>query len=128
MYEKKIMWMYYRELAASIAVYILLLVPALRFGPQITTPALRVLAMTSPMIGFCLMVWAVARQLKRSDEFMRQTHLENFAIAAAITAGLSFTYGFLEGAGFPRLSMFVVWMVMGSSWGVIACLRNWMQR
>ena len=44
------------------------------------------------------------------------------AIAAAVTAGWTFTYGFLENAGYPRLSMFIVWPVMGAVWGLLACI------
>ena len=42
------------------------------------------------------------------DEYQRATYLETFAIGAAVTAGVTFTFGFLENAGFPRLSMFTV--------------------
>jgi hypothetical protein len=54
--------------------------------------------------------------------------LENLAVAAAVTAGASLTYGFLENAGFPKLSMFVVWPVMGAVWGVSACFREFRDR
>jgi hypothetical protein len=43
--------------------------------------------------------------------------------AGAVTAGLTFTYGFLEGAGFPKLSMFWVWGLMGGTWAAVAGLR-----
>jgi hypothetical protein len=68
-------------------------------------------------------VWAIARHFRRMDEFVRMRSLESLAVAAAITAGLSLTYGFLESAGFPKLSMFWVWGVMGLVWGAHACLR-----
>jgi hypothetical protein len=80
------------------------------------------------MIGFGLMIRAMARHLGRIDQFQRRRLLETFAIAAAITAGLSFSYGFLETAGFPRLSMCTVWMVMGGSWGLVACVRGRLAR
>jgi hypothetical protein len=76
------------------------------------------------MIGVLLMLWAITRQVLRSDEFMRKNQVENFALAAAVTAGLSFTYGFLENAGFPRLSMFLVWGVMGMTWVLVTILRG----
>ena len=49
--------------------------------------------------------------------------LESLGIAFAITGALTFSYGFLETAGFPRLSMFTVWMVMGASWGAVNLVR-----
>ncbi|MFP5394344.1 MAG: hypothetical protein ACLGI6_22860, partial [Gammaproteobacteria bacterium] len=77
---------------------------------------------------FALMIRAIARNLRRIDEYMRQTILENTTLAAAITAAATFTYGFLENAGFPRLSMFAVWPMLGGSWLVIALVRGWMAR
>ena len=32
--------------------------------------------------------------------------------------------GFLENAGYPRLSMFTVWPVMGAVWAVLAIAEN----
>ena len=71
-----------------------------------------------------LTVWAIARQFRRIDEFMRLRTLEALALGAAVTAALSLTYGFLESAGFPKLSMFWVWPVMGFVWGLAACARR----
>jgi hypothetical protein len=51
--------------------------------------------------------------------------LETIAIAFAITGGVTFTYGFLENAGYARLSMFTVWGVMGLSWGLASLFRRW---
>ncbi len=111
------------ELAASLAVYAIILIPALHFGSGMEAGIARTLIMLSPMIGFLLALWAIIRQFKRVDEFVRQRTLENVAIAAAVTAGASFTYGFLENVGFPRLSMFAVWPLMGAAWGVVAIGR-----
>ncbi len=71
-----------------------------------------------------LALWAIIRQFKRVDEFVRLRTLENVAIAAAVTAGATFSYGFLENAGFPRLSMFAVWPLMGAVWAVVALARH----
>jgi hypothetical protein len=89
---------------------------------------LRTLVLASPMIGFFLAIWTIARQVGRIDEYIRRTLLENLGIAAAITAAASFTYGFMETAGYPMISMFNVWMVMGASWGVTSIVRNWWNR
>jgi hypothetical protein len=54
--------------------------------------------------------------------------LESFSNAKAITGAVTFTYGFLETAGFPRLSMFAVWPVMGISWGLVCAARALLDR
>lgn len=127
-HEKKVASAYHRELGLSIAVYVVLLFGAIYFARPMAEGWIRTAILVTPMIGFGLMIRAVARHLGRIDEYMRGQLLETFAIAAAITAGLSFTYGFLETAGFPRLSMFTVWMVMGGSWGLVACVRGYLAR
>jgi hypothetical protein len=62
------------------------------------------------------------------DEYIRRVLLENIAIGAAITASATFTYGFLETAGYPLQSMFSVWVVLGGSVGVVTLCRKWFER
>jgi hypothetical protein len=128
MHEKRVNRIYLRELGGALLVYIAILLAAIQFGRPMEDGVPRTLVLASPMIGFCLAVWAVARHVRRVDEFIRRGTLETLAIAAAVTAGLSFTYGFLETAGYPKLSMFTVWPVMGGVWGALTCLRNWFDR
>jgi hypothetical protein len=128
MHEKKVARIYLREMGGSLLLYVAMLPAAIHFGRPMEEGLARTLVLASPMIAFCLAVWAVARHLRRVDEFIRQSTLETLAIAAAVTAGLSFTYGFLESAGYPRLSMFTVWPVMGGVWGALTCIRNWLER
>ena len=76
------------------------------------------------MLAFLLAVRATVRQIRRSDEFIRKTVVEQIAISAAVTAGWTFTYGFLENAGYPKLTMFTVWPVMGAVWAILAVLES----
>ncbi|MGH8854332.1 MAG: hypothetical protein ACREWI_08640 [Telluria sp.] len=112
MYQKRINHTYLRELLGALALYCLLLVLAIRYGRPLEAGAMRTVVLVSPMLGFGLMLWAIARHIGRVDEYVRQLLLESVSLGAGITAGITFTYGFLENAGFPRLSMFSVWMVM----------------
>lgn len=122
MSQRANMWTYLLELIGAIALYSVLLGLSLTFGQRMSQGALQTAIFLCPMAGFLLVVWAVVRQIRRSDEFMRKTTLEYVAIAAAVTAGWTFTYGFLENAGYPKLSMFTVWPVMGTVWAVVACV------
>lgn len=128
MRERDATKLYLLELLGSVLLYAVILVAALTYGRPMEPGLWRGLVLVSPMIGFALMLWALVRQFRRMDEFVRQLFLENTAIAAAITAGLTFTYGFLENAGFPRLSMFTVWMLLGGSWGLVALVRSFSNR
>lgn len=127
-HQQKINKMYFIELGGSLAVYMVLLFAAIRFGRPLPDGTARALVMVSPMIGFVLMLWTIARHFNRIDEYMRMRLLENIAIAAGITAGLTFTYGFLETAGLPRISMFTVWMVLCGSTGLVQLTRKVLNR
>lgn len=127
-HEKKVMQAYYRELFLAFGVYVVLLFGANHIGRPMAAGAARTLILVMPMVGFGLMIWAIARHVRRIDEYRRQTLLETFAIAAAITAAATFTYGFLERAGFPRLSMFAVWPMMGGAWMLVCVARALLKR
>lgn len=124
MHEKRVTRAYHRELFGAIALYTILLMAAIRYGRPMDDGVLRTLVLVSPMIGFGVMIWAIARHLARVDEFIRKQLMENVALAAAITAGLTFTYGFLETAGFPKLSMFTVWCVLCGTFGIVQIVRK----
>ena len=128
MLERDVRRKYHIEMGASMLVYIVALCGSLTLAKPMQEGALRTALLLTPVIPIGLAIWAIARQFRRMDEFVRLRTLEGLAIAAAVTAGLSLTYGFLEGAGFPRLSMFWVWPVMGFVWGAFQCLRRVLQR
>jgi hypothetical protein len=127
-HEKKVARAYHRELALAFAVYAVLLFSAIRFGRPMADGPLRTIILLSPMIGFGLAIWAIARHIRRIDEYLRQNLLETLSISAAMTAALTFSYGFLETAGFPRISMFAVWPVMGASWALVCLVRFLLKR
>ena len=124
MHEKRIAKIYFRELFASLALYTILLLAAIRFGRPMDPGVLRTVVLLSPMVGFGAAIWAIARQIGRVDEYVRMRLLENVSLGAAITAALTFSYGFLETAGYPKLSMFTVWCVLCLSVVVVQVVRK----
>jgi hypothetical protein len=115
---------YLIELGGTMLLYFASVIVSVRIGKTMGESAARTLLLLTPVIPLALSIWAIVRQFGRMDEFVRLRTLESFAIAGAITAGLTFSYGFLESAGFPRQSMFWVWGIMGLSWGVIGGIRQ----
>jgi hypothetical protein len=128
MHEKQVVRAYRFELWSAVAVYAVLLFASIYFGRRMPESLLRTVVMIVPMIGFGLMIRAIARHIARIDEYQRQRLLETIALSAAITGAVTFTYGFLETAGFPRLSMFTVWVIMGASWATVSGMRCWWAR
>ncbi len=123
MLEREANRKYRLELGAAMVAYMAVLFGSIYLGKPMEPGAARTLLLISPAIPLLLAIWAIVRHFGRMDEFMRLRSLESFAIAGAVTAGVTFTYGFLEGAGFPKLSMFWVWGLMGLTWGLVAGLR-----
>lgn len=108
---------YMIELGAAFAAYVaaLFVSNGLLTVPE-TGQALRPFISLLPMLPAAAICWAVIRQVRRADEMQRIIHFEALAIAFAATALSTFSYGFLEGVGFPKLSMFSVWPLMAGFW------------
>ena len=123
MKEREANQKYRLELLLALVAYMAVLIGSNMLAKPMEPGTARTLLLISPAIPMAFAVWAIARHFRRMDEFVRLRSLEGLGVAAAVTAGLSITYGFLESAGFPRLSMFWVWGVMGMVWGVVTKLR-----
>ncbi|MEO8019818.1 MAG: hypothetical protein ABI769_18570 [Pseudomonadota bacterium] len=123
MKEREATRRYLLELGIAMVLYLAVLFGSITIAKSMETGFARTLLLATPLVPIVLAVWAIARQFRRMDEFVRLRSLESLAIAAGVTAGLSLTYGFLESAGFPKLSMFWVWPVMGAVWGLHSSLR-----
>ena len=118
MREREATRKYLIEFGGAMASYLCVLFLSLSLAKQVEDGLARTLLLLSPMIPVALVLWAFMRQLKRMDEFVRLRSLRALAVAGGITAGFALTYGFLENAGLPRISMFTVWLVFGGSWAV----------
>jgi hypothetical protein len=119
---------YRREMIVSFLVYFVLLTASIRYGRPMAEGWLRTVVLLSPMLGFAGMIWAIARHVSGIDEYQRKFLLETFSLAAALTAAVTFSYGFLETAGYAKISMFTVWMIMGAAWGVVSIARVVLKR
>jgi hypothetical protein len=124
MHEHKLLVRYFIEIIAAILFYFFVLVFSLRASPSMPMGFERTLVSFSPMVPVLLMLVAVFRYFRRVDEYLRIKILENWAMTAVITALWTFTYGFLEGAGFPRLSMTTVFPVMGLTSAFLFTVRR----
>ncbi len=123
MREREAKRRYFWELSLAMVLYIAVLAVSLRIAKGMDPGVARTLVVLAPAIPVFIAVWVIARAFSRMDEFVRMRSLESFAVAGAATAGITFTYGFLESAGFPRQSMFWVWGIMGFIWAVHTRLR-----
>ncbi len=118
---------YFFELGGAMALYAGLLFASNAIDDAVHPQgAARTILAISPMIGAVIAAWAIMRQLWRMDELQRRIQLDAIAIAFMATALVTFTWGFAEAAGLPRLTAFLVWPIMAVFWivgGFIARAR-----
>ena len=118
---------YVIELSSGIAFYCgLLVISNLVLCNGWWTSSWRVPLVLLPMLGLLGVAIAVVRQLARLDELQRRIQFDVISVAFLGTTLLTLGYGFLEGAGLPRLSMFVVWPIIAALWvsgSVVSFLR-----
>ncbi|MEC7762685.1 MAG: hypothetical protein VX874_12335 [Pseudomonadota bacterium] len=79
-------------------------------------PAMQIVLTLLPMLGALVIGASILGIIRRLDELQRKIQIEALAIAFAGTALITFSYGFLEGVGLPKLSMFAVWPLMAVLW------------
>lgn len=88
--------------------------------------AARVLISLTPMLPAMFICATVVRSIRHLDEMQRKLQFEALAFAFAGTGLITFGYGFLEGTGFPMLSMFFVWPLMATLW-FLGVMVGWLR-
>jgi len=105
------------SLLAGLAAYVAALVLSQRLlEGGVEGQGMRIAISLAPMLPALFICAAVVRSIRNLDEMQRKLQFEALALAFAGTALITFSYGFLEGTGFPKLSMFVVWPLMATIW------------
>lgn len=113
------------ELVLAITFYVVILIISLKALTHIENQSLKVLVSLLPVLPVILVIWVIIRQFIRFDELQRKIQLQALAISFLGTAFLSFSYGFLENIGFPKLTMFIVWPMMGTFWSMSTIIGSW---
>jgi hypothetical protein len=119
---------YVKELVTTLVVYGAMLVGSIGLLTHVDVArAWRDLIALCPMLPAAAMAWIVLRELRRMDELQRRIQLEALGFSFAGTAILTFSYGFLEGLDYPRLSMFIVWPILAVLWivGLVFARRRY---
>lgn len=103
--------------ALSTIAYAITLVISLRVLARGVDNQTAAIAITlAPMVPAVFLCGSIVHLIRRLDEMQRRLQLEAFALAFAGTALVTFSYGFLENVGFPKLSAFAVWPVLCGLW------------
>ena len=108
---------YFIEFTVAMVCYVVLLLLSVFLLKEMDPASLfRVPVALLPMIPAIGICWVVIRQLRSMDELQRKIQFEALSWAFGLTAVTTFSYGFLETIGFPKLSYFLIWPVMAAFW------------
>jgi hypothetical protein len=118
---------YTREFGLSMAAYVVSLPISLALLDAVDQPLKTIVALI-PLIpaGFALV--AYLRFLGRMDELGRRIQLEALGFAFGAAGMLTLAYGFLENAGFPKLSYIWVFPTMIALWGIGGAIASYRYR
>ena len=109
---------YRRRFWAGMVLYALLLITARLVLRGAEDAWWRFPVAVAPVLPVVLVVLAVVERLRTLDELQQRIQLEALGFAFAMTAVLTFAYGFLQTVGFPTVSWMWVLPVMSALWGV----------
>ena len=96
--------------------YVVILVPVLWWLNTRPDTLWRVPVALLPVLPIVYGLWSMRKYFREADEMVKRIQLEGFSIGFAGAAMTTLTYGFLEIAGFPRLSAWWYWSAMGFFW------------
>lgn len=106
------------QFLSAMAAYVVLLIVSVYLLENNPTAPWRGFVAVLPAIPTVLGLLAFIRFLGRMDELQRRIHFDAIAFAAGTTAILTFTWGLLENAGFPHISLIWVLPLMAALWGI----------
>ncbi|EIK61025.1 hypothetical protein NM213_21670 [Pseudomonas lactis] len=112
------------EFAVILLVYVLCVVVSSVYMSSMPDGVAKIALALLPVIPMIAMAVSIIRRLNAMDEMGRKIQLEALAVAFVCTALTTFSYGFLETAGFPRMSAFMVWPIMGGVWCVATIIGS----
>jgi hypothetical protein len=112
---------YLREFIYSMIAYVFTLITSIimvGFLADYPMNPARIIVALAPIIPVIFMIVAFLRYLNGIDELQQKIQLLAIGFAAGTTSLLTFSYGFLEGVGFPPISLLWVFPIMILLWGL----------
>lgn len=119
---------YYREFTIAIVAYVILVaasVYGLNRGIEGFAKYLVAVVPAVPVAGVFI---AAVRWLRNTDEYQRQNTITSLAIAGGLTALIEVTYGFLEIAGLPKMSVWISYVIFMAIWLIATVLLQLTRR
>ncbi|WP_343621531.1 hypothetical protein [Acinetobacter proteolyticus] len=116
------------QLLIAITIYVVVLIGSLKALNLIDTQWLRIVISLTPMLPAFVIAFVIIQQFKRFDELQQKIQLQALGISFIGTSLITFSYGFLENVGFPKLTMFIIWPMMAMLWSIATVVGTWKYR
>ena len=124
-------WVTYRtqiEFGLAMLAYLMVLVGSVTVVQANPAADWRYFVVVLPVAPAGFVIWLFVRALSRLDELQKRIQMQAFGFSLGTTALVTFSYGFLEGAGMPRLSWTYVLPLMAVLWGAGTAIFTWRYR
>ena len=120
MNPKQVMQRYLKEFAIAMVAYMLTLIASISIlqSGMIQMRAFVIFISLLPALPVAVILVALLRAQKDSDELQQHIQLMATSLSAALTGFITFSYGFLENVGFPKFPTFLVFPMLLAIWGV----------
>jgi hypothetical protein len=115
---------YVTAFGASMAVYVVFLLVSIWLLKAPVAAPWRYPVAVLPVVPVAFALVAFLRFLNRMDELQRQIQLTAVGFSLGTVVMLTFTYGFLENAGLPRLSWIWIAPMAIATWGVSLAIAS----
>lgn len=107
---------YRLRFSIAMVVYAAVLFASITLVQRIAPNPIHTLIALLPIIPLVFVFVFVVQFINSIDELERQILVESLAVAAGATALAAVTYGFLEVAGFPNISIWYTYLFVMGAW------------
>lgn len=109
---------YARDFTVTMIAYVIVIIISRLTLNKLEDSPWRFVIALLPMLPVIFLIVAFMRYLTAIDELQQKIQLHAIGFAAGATGLLTFAYGFLELAGLPQFSTFLIFPMMIVLWGL----------
>lgn len=119
MNQDRVIKRYYKEFSIAMGIYIITVIASVNILTRFDPPQFaRIIIVLTPVVPTVFVFIAIMRAVLGSDELQQKIQFNAIMFSATLTGLITFSYGFLEGIGFPKMPTILVLPLMFVLWGL----------
>ena len=119
MNQDRVIKRYYKEFGIAMGIYIITVIASVNILTRFDPPQFaRIIIALTPVVPTVFVFIAIMRAVHGSDELQQKIQFNAVMFSATLTGLITFSYGFLEGIGFPKMPTILVLPLMFVLWGL----------